>query len=193
MLVVVGSTNPVKINATKLEFALAFPQDSIKTIGIKVSSNVSDQPIGLEKVTKGAINRAKNVLQKVREEHASEFLTHSEIYAVGIEAGFVPIPSSISGYLDFQFCAIINLEGKLSLSSGSGLDFPPHVVKLLLDNPHMELGDIMGQLSGDKNIKNNEGAIGFYSHGRITRTDITRQGVQMALIPFINKKDYFNS
>ncbi|UYP46353.1 Inosine/xanthosine triphosphatase [Candidatus Lokiarchaeum ossiferum] len=192
MLVFVGSTNPVKINATKIEFEHAFPQESIKVVGIKVKSNVADQPIGLEKVTQGAINRAKNVMQEAKKDYLSEFSFHNEIFAVGIEAGFVPIPSSISGYLDFQFCAIVNSEDRLSLSSGSGLDFPPKVVKLLLDNPQIELGDVMGQLSGDKNIKHKEGAIGFYSQGRITRTDITRQGVQMALIPFINKKEYFN-
>ncbi len=193
MLVIVGSTNPVKIKATQIEFSKAFPHETIEIRGIKVSSDVSNQPIGLEKVTQGAINRAHNAMHKAKDEFAKEFHKHAEVYTVGIEAGFVPIPSSLSGYLDYQFCAILNLEGKISLSSGSGLDFPPKVVTSLLENPQLELGDIMGDLSGDAHIKSKGGAIGYYSGGRITRTDITRQGVQMALIPFLNKDVYFDA
>jgi inosine/xanthosine triphosphatase len=191
MIVFVGSKNPVKINATKIEFSKAFPKQKIEIIAIEVCSSVSNQPVGLNSVTQGAINRAHNALNKAKEKFFNYFDAEEEIYAVGIEAGFIPIPSSISGYLDYQFCAVIDREENISIASGSGLDFPPKIVKTLIKDPTIELGTIMGEISGDENIKYRGGAIGFYSKGRITRTEITQQSVQMALIPFLNREQYF--
>ena len=68
---VVGSKNPIKLNAARLGFAriyrnLSLDSDDIDIIcnGIDVPSNVPDQPIGDEETKKGAINRAKNVYEE---------------------------------------------------------------------------------------------------------------------------------
>ena len=42
--VIIGSKNPVKINATKLAFEQMFPEQIFEFNGVNVSSNVDDQP-----------------------------------------------------------------------------------------------------------------------------------------------------
>ncbi|MGB1303282.1 DUF84 family protein, partial [Pseudoalteromonas marina] len=44
--VIVGSKNPVKINAAKHIFTMYFPNNTIDCLGVNAPSNVPDQPIG---------------------------------------------------------------------------------------------------------------------------------------------------
>ncbi len=61
MKILVGSKNPVKLNAVKEAFSLYF--ENIEIVSISVPSNVSDQPIN-EETYEGAKNRATE-LQKI--------------------------------------------------------------------------------------------------------------------------------
>ena len=44
----------------------------------------------------------------------------------------------------------------------------------------------MTNISGISNIKQKEGAVGFLTRNVVTRFDILKQSVIMALIPFLN-------
>ena len=94
--------------------------------------------------------------------------------------------------MNIQFCAIIDYKNCLGLGSSSGFDFPRDIIHSLKQDSSLELGTIMGNLSGDKNIKHDKGAIGYYSNIRITRIQITKQAIEMALISHLNKEKYFN-
>ena len=189
MKVAVGSTNIVKLKATEIAIANFYPGESLEILGFAVDSQVSNQPIGLKEILKGARNRAIQARTKFLEIHCT--VEASLDFSVGIEAGFVEIPLSEYNYLDFQFCVIINSDGNLSVGSGSGLPFPRSVISQLLKNREQELGDIMAKISGNEKIKFEEGAIGYYSKGKLNRTEITKQAVEMALIPFTSPADYF--
>ncbi len=188
MHILVGSLNPVKIQAVHQAFMRFFPFKSLFVEGRKVSSEISNQPIGLDQILKGAGNRAINI-QRIYQKEFPQSSTEPRFY-VGIEAGFVRI--SENKYLDFQFCSIINDLGENGIGSGSGLSFPEKVIEHLLSNRNMELGDIMASMTGNAQIKYQEGAIGYFSHDLIKRIDITQQSVEMALIPFLNKGLYFS-
>ena len=201
MEVYIGSRNPVKIKAVEDSFKALFSEDKDKFnfSSHSADSEVPDQPIGIETVVNGAENRARNVRkffenQKKRIQQKPE-TNNPEWMAVGIEAGLVKFPGSISGYLDFQFCAILDNEGHISIGSGSGIQFPRKIIQPLIENPKLELAEIMGKVSGDSEIGRHGGAIGYYSEGKITRYQITRQSVEMALIPLLNQKnkhEYFD-
>ena len=74
-LILVGSSNPTKINAVKQAFHLVYPKIKFKVIGKSVSSNVSDQPMGEKETFLGANNRVLGLLK----DEAN--------YYVGIEGG----------------------------------------------------------------------------------------------------------
>ena len=181
MKIFVGSLNPVKISAVEEVFLEYFPNRTFSIQGISVSSDVSDQPIGLDIVVQGAVNRATNVrglFQSHTDTTSDKKLDPN--YYVGIEAGFVAVPHSVSGYLDYQFCAIIDGKGDMAIGSGSGLDFPPKIVHALIHerDSNIELKTIMAEISGDPAINQKEGAVGYYSKGKITRKQITKEGVR---------------
>ena len=55
--VIVGSKNPVKINAAKHVFSLYFPEYIIECKGEHAPSDVPDQPLGEDETRIGAENR----------------------------------------------------------------------------------------------------------------------------------------
>lgn len=193
-LILIGSKNPVKIKAVQSVFTKFIPDQDFEFRSYDAPSQVSPQPWGNEETIQGAINRANNAKLLYMEECKK---THQEVqkklFCVGIEAGLIPIPQTISGYFDVQFCAIFDEKAHFSLGAGSGWEYPLSIINELKNNPNLEIGTIMARLENDPDVKNKNGAIGYYSHNRITRPLLTEQCVQMALIPFLNSKLYYSN
>ena len=190
MDIAVGSKNPVKIQAVKQAFNRLFPHLHVHVMAYAVCSAATDQPIGMDQILHGATHRAAQVRELCSHSNFDPSSPHPEYY-VGIEAGFVPLPDT--RYLNFQFCVIQDNEGHETIGSGSGLSFPPTIIKRLIADRTLELADLMASISHNADIKHQEGAVGFYSQGLINRLEITQQSVEMALIPFKSKEHYFSS
>ena len=181
----VGSLNPTKINATKIAFGKYF--DNFQLFKINGDSKVPDQPIGLKIILEGAINRATSALNFLIDTKKVE----DGIYGVGIEAGLVNIPYIKTNYMDFQFCVIMDEYKHISLGSGVAFEYPQSVIDQILSNNKKEIGEVMGKLAGNINLKNEAGAISFLSHNTINRTEILTQAVVCALLPYVNKNLYY--
>lgn len=174
MRVAVGSKNPVKLRAVQRVFTRVFGQ--VEVISREVSSGVSPQPFGFEETVRGAINRAKASF--------SDDLN----FSVGIEAGLIPVPMTLTGYFDIQVTAVYDGE-RLSLGCGPGFEYPPRVIQETLKGK--EVGEVMESFTGIRSIGEKIGAIGHLSKGLMDRTELTEISVLMALIPFLNSEDYF--
>jgi inosine/xanthosine triphosphatase len=170
MKVAVGSTNPVKIKAAENVFRRVYGEVIVE--GIEVSSGVPPQPFGRETIA-GAINRAK-------EAYAPEKCD----MGVGIEAGLFEWEEAM---LDLQYCAIYDGDW-LTLGCGSGFEYPSVVLSEVLGGK--EVGEVMSRVAGVENLGEKQGAIGVLSKGMLTRTQLTEQGVFMALIPRMNPELY---
>ena len=180
----VGSLNPTKIDAAKSAFSRYY--NNFEVYNIKAESKVSNQPIGLIKIIEGAINRAKQSLFFI----INKKKLQRNIFGVGIEAGLVEIPYTRTGFMDFQFCAIINEARKISLGSGIAFEYPNFVVDQILQDQEKEIGEIIGKLADNENLKNEAGAISFLSKNNIKRTEILTEAVICALLPFVNIELY---
>ncbi len=172
MKVVVGSKNPTKIEGARLAFEQYF--DEVEIIGVEVKTSVPPQPFDSETI-RGAIERAKKA-------YSQEF-----DFSVGIEAGLFRFDYTISGYLDFQVAAVYDGE-KFSIGFGPGFEYPKTVVEEVLTGK--EVGEVMEKVSGIKNLGKKVGAVHYLSKGAISRTDLSRISVTMALIPFVNREMY---
>ncbi|MBN1786256.1 MAG: inosine/xanthosine triphosphatase [Candidatus Methanofastidiosa archaeon] len=174
----VGSLNPVKVNAVRTTFEEVFEHlgmaSDIDVVGFSVESGVPDQPIGLEAIYKGAQNRAMAVYNK-----------HPCDYNIGLEAGIYRIGDT---FLDLQFCVIMDMWGWTTVGHGGGFSYPMEVIEGVRGGD--EVGKIFAKISGNQNIKNQEGAIGLLSKGFIDRTAFSKQSVLMALIPRMSPKLY---
>lgn len=170
MKVLVGSTNPVKIDAALEAFSKFF--DGVEVEGVPVQSGVPDQPYG-DETFEGARNRAL----ALRERNAD--------FYVGIEGGV----REVMGRTITQgaFC-IVSADGRESFGTSPILELPPRVVLGLEDG--QELGDVMDEVTGDHNTKQKYGAVGFFTDRVVSRKDFYVQGLCVAMAPFLHPDLY---
>lgn len=178
MRVVVGSLNPIKVEATRLVFNKFF--DEVEIYSVKVETSIPTQPIGMEQVIKGAIERAYRGLNSV----------DGSDYGVGLEAGLIPCPGTVTGYLNHQICAIIDRELKVTFGSSMGFEFPSRVIERLKRGEVEEAEQVMEELTGIRRIGEMIGAIGYLTRNHFKRLDLSVQAIISALIPRLNPNLY---
>lgn len=172
MKVAVGSKNPVKVNATKQAFEKVFGKCEV--IGVEVSSGVSDMPIGLREITKGAKIRAKNALKKLKAD-----------FGVGLEGGF---ENTYLGTFMAGVVAVIRKDGTWGLAKRGGILMPEKIVKEV--EKGIELGTVMDKLLDRKNVKQQEGTTGYLTKNVLDRTKEFEDATVMALARFIRPEMY---
>ena len=178
MRVAVGSLNPVKVEAARLVFERFFSEVEIKPV--EVETSISAQPIGIDQVIKGAVERAYQALSSV---------TGSD-YGVGLEAGLIPYPWTITGYLNHQVCALVDHELKVTLGSSMGFEFPSRVIERLERREVREAEEVMEEITGIERIGESAGAIGYLTKNHVKRLDLSIQALTSALIPRLNPNLY---
>lgn len=176
MKVAVGTSNPVKIAAVRDVLNRIYGNVAITSLDVK--SGVPTQPIDLNQTLNGAINRAKEALKD----------SDADL-GVGIEAGLVKIPFTITGFFDYQFCAIIDRQQWITLGSGSGFEYPPVIIEGVIKK-NLEIGEAMENLTGIKDIGKHKGGVGHLTQGILLRKELTEQSILMAMIPRINRELY---
>lgn len=177
MRIAVGSSNSVKVKAVEKVFSKFF---EVFVVAVPVSTEVPPQPVGLDVTIRGAVSRARNALASSEDAELG----------VGIEAGLIQVPGTISGYMDQQFAAIADRSGRVTLGGGPSFEYPQSIVSRVLGEG-MEVGAAMDLLTGVHELGQKQGAIGYFSKGRLDRTALSEQAVLMALLPRINQGLYF--
>lgn len=171
MRINVGSENQVKIagvrDAIKL-YPELFPDPEIRGVAINIETFGHPKDVG--ETMEGAIERAK-----------SSFADCD--YSFGLESGLIVVPHSRTGYMEVSACAIY--DGKsLYMGLSPAFEWPKEVTKLVLSGQvdgsqaFKQLGltqhDKMGAVAG--------GIVGFLTERKVTREDLTRLSIIMALI-----------
>jgi len=177
MKVLVGSENPVKIEATREVFSKYFGETEVT--GIQVPSKVSAQPIG-EETFEGAKNRALE-LKKLNEER-----NLGVDFFVGIEGGITKLYSK---WFALGVGCVIDNQGRIGYGVSPYFELPESIVEQLFSGS--ELGQVMEKISGEDNIRQKEGAIGFLSKAVLNRKNLYIHSLIVALVPFLNKDLYF--
>lgn len=166
--VIVASTNPVKIEATRLGFAGTFPGTDWDFQGIAVPSGVSDQPMSSAETLRGAHNRALAAAER-----------HPQAaYTVGIEGG---VEDEEGGMAVFAW-VVVQSGGRVGRAKTATFYLPDEVAVLV--RAGQELGTADDVVFGRSNSKQDNGSIGLLTDDAITRTSYYVQAVIMALIPF---------
>ncbi len=176
--VLVGSTNPVKINAAKVAICQIFPETHIECIGIHAPSMVPDQPMTEVETRQGAINRVIYCQALV---DAKEY--SAELF-VAMEGG---VDNFEHGPATFAYIVVANAE-QLSVGRSALLPLPSRIYHALVAGE--ELGDVMDRLFNTKNIKQQGGAIGLLTQGHATRESIYTQALILAMAPLLNPELY---
>ncbi len=167
---VVGSKNRAKIRGA----ARALRLIGISTIhSIKVNG-LNPQPIGINEILEGARRRARI---------AYEYMPRC--LGLGIEAGLIKMNKV---YYSGQIAVVFDGERELA---GFSMFFPiPSGAADLIIGDGVEMKKAIEEVTGIRGVSEKIGAIGLFSAGMITRTDLSYQAVLSAILPLMNK-DYY--
>lgn len=168
----VGTTNPVKIEATSKAFARLWGQ--IDPVAVPVDASVGRQPRGYQETLRGALIRA----HRARSEGD---------WGVGIEAGLVVLPGFPEG-LDLHLSVILDEAGWLTVGQGPAFALPRTLLTAV--DRGEELSQAMRQVGGRGDIGRAEGAIGLLSGRKIDRAELVEWAVMMALLPRLRSELY---
>jgi len=166
MRIVIGSTNPVKCNATRAVLEPLFPNAAFTCID--VPSGVAAQPWGDTETRAGARHRARMALEQ----------TGAEL-AVGLEGG---VQESEFGLLTTAWCVVLDCHGRIGIGGNSCALLPEAVAEAVRQGS--ELGAAMDQFTHLHNTKQQNGAIGILTNNLETRQSAYETIIRLALAPF---------
>ncbi len=161
--IVVGSTNPVKVEAVRRALVRIWPQAAV--VGVEVASGVAAQPTSDDDAIIGALNRARNA-----------FALHPADLAIGIEGNTTELSHSM---FTTAWVAVIDANGQVGLGSGGRFPLPTSVAAAIRNGG--ELGSMMDRLTDDHNTKHKQGAVGILTNGLVGRVDALEMAVICAL------------
>ncbi|GGF62564.1 inosine/xanthosine triphosphatase [Alteromonas lipolytica] len=175
MKIIVGSKNPVKVNASRVALQKVLGEDvSLDVTGVDAPSLVADQPMTEAETRLGAVNRVKACLA-----------AHQADWYVAIEGG---VDNFTDGPATFAYIAICNGE-QWSVGRSTNLPLPGSVYAALTAGE--ELGDVMDRLFNTDNIKQKGGAIGLLTNHLATRQSVYELAIILAMARF-NHPALFN-
>lgn len=171
MKILMGTKNPGKVQGAKEAFEKYF--DNIEIEGIKVSSEVGDQPIN-EEILQGAQNRVKNLKRYAKENNIK-----ADLY-ISSEAG---ITNLLGEWIDINLAVIESKDGVQSTGISQGFPIPD---KYIDEIRKTELGKVMDKIFNGQELAKGKGGISYLTKGEVSRIDLTRNAFIMTLTKYIN-------
>lgn len=164
MHVAIGSENPTKVAAVER----VVPDARCTAVG--VDSGVPEQPRGRSKTVEGARNRATAALSATDAD-----------YGVGIEGG-VEERDPPGGVWLIMWAAVTD-GTDTHFGAGPSIQLPESVADRLRDGG--ELGPVLDDELGREALGKQEGAIGVFTDGRVSRADALVAAFAGAFGPFL--------
>ncbi|MBY6035146.1 DUF84 family protein [Fictibacillus nanhaiensis] len=155
MKIGIGSANPAKIKAAS-PFLDYFKGSELSCY--HAESLVSEQPFSDEETKRGAINRADDCVRQGAD------------LGLGFEGGVMEMEDGI--YL-CNWGAVCDQNGLLLTAAGARILLPHHIVQGLKKGE--VLGKLMGELTSDPEIRKKDGAIGVFTCGLLSRSEMFSQ------------------
>ena len=177
MLIVIGSVNPVKVEATKDAFKTILSHtgknDSLNFQSIEIKApTLNNTPNSIEEMIQGATFRAE---QSCSIQNAD--------FGIGIEGG---IFTNDSGTFLTAFAVVQNGSGSIGIGSAPAIKLPDHWK--LGNHTSFELGSYVDHLTGGNNIKQKNGAMGILTDNILPRKESLKLSVICAYFSLINEK-----
>jgi len=167
MFVGVGSTNPVKREATE---AAIGTMPGLSVDAVDVDSDVPEQPRGHEETARGARQRARRALDGGGYD-----------LGVGIEGGVAEF-DGVDGLFLVMWAAVTDGD-RVEVGSGPSIRLPEGVADRV--DAGEELGPVMDDVYGRENVATQEGAAGVLTGNAISRSEALETAVAGALGPFV--------
>ena len=168
-LVVVGSSNPVKLAAARAVLGRLAP--AVEVRGVAVPSGVPDQPWGDAETIAGATTRARGALAALP----------GAALGVGFEAGVVD--EGEGRVRSCAWAAVLAPDGRLGVGGSLAMPLPPAVAARL--HAGEELGHAIDALTGAQGTKHAGGAVAVLTAGLVDRQGAYELLLAYALARFL--------
>ncbi|PTC00853.1 non-canonical purine NTP phosphatase [Thalassospira xiamenensis] len=166
--VLVGSLNPVKINAARVAFQQCFPEQKLDVQGLSVPSGVSDQPMTSAETLQGAQHRVAALIAR-----------EAADYFVAFEGGVDEFEFGVA-----TFAYVVVSDGTQSVVGRTAdLPLPGRFYKALVAGE--ELGDVLDRHFNTRNVKQKGGAIALLTNDFESRESTYVQALTLAMAPFL--------
>jgi len=180
--IVVGSKNPVKVNAVQI--AANSYWKNFELVSINAPSNISNMPLSKEETRIGAKNRALAALDWMKNQKDNLPVNKDDqnlVLAVGNEGGI----TSIDG-IWYLFGTTLVTDGKIESWGGETLVRLPSIMVDELQGGQVELGEVIDKITGETNTKQKGGAIAILTNNVILREELFSFHTKMALSPWVH-------
>ena len=169
--ILIGTNNKGKVEGAKQAFEKFYNNIEINSIPVK--SDVSDEPVN-DDIYLGAKNRVNNLIK-----YASENNIDADFF-IGIESG---ITNKLGKWCIIQIAVIKDKNGYESFGAGPAFPVPDKYVDEIINT---ELAIVMDKIFNGNGLRNEKVGIAHLTKDVVTRYDLTREALIMALTEFIN-------
>ncbi|MCA1056855.1 DUF84 family protein [Rossellomorea aquimaris] len=163
MRIAIGTKNKAKVEAIQKGFREHYADNYFECL--KTESNVNEQPFSDQETIEGALNRAKNVLR----------MSDCEV-GIGLEGG---VTETLYGMFLCNWGALVDRNGNEIIAGGARISLPAEIAKEL--KAGRELGPIMEEFTNRSDIRQNDGAVGVFTNGAVTRDEMFLHVVQLLI------------
>ena len=133
---------------------------------LEVPTGISVQPVGDQEPRRGALNRARAVLD----------LTDAE-WGFGLEGGVI---QTEFGVMTNAWCVVVTRDGRVGVGGSANMLLPETIARRVLQEGR-ELGEAMDEYANTTDVKRGKGAIGILTGGLLDRQGAYEYIVRLAL------------
>ena len=185
--IALGSDRAAKIMAVRASVARIAAIDSAwaeaNVVARSVTTNIPAMPLNDWQLMQGARERALAVRDTLRSRRID-----ADIY-VGLEGGFHSISIEGEWHTFLRGWAYATDGEKGSFGAAPSISVPPAIVKSVIEG-RRELGLVIDEVSGGRDVRSRQGAWGVLSRDLVTRSLSFELALIAAFAPFYNTALY---
>ena len=185
--IALGSDRASKIMAVRASVARIAAIDPAWTdanvVARRVESNVPSMPLTDWQLMQGAQERAFAVRESLQSRRLE-----ADIY-VGLEGGFHSVSINSEWHTFLRGWAYATNGERGAFGAAPSISVPPAIVKQVVES-RRELGLVIDEVTGGRDIRSKQGAWGVLSRDLVTRSMSFELALIAAFAPFYNGKFY---
>ena len=185
--IALGSDRAAKIMAVRASVARVATVDSAwanaNVVARRVETTVPAMPLTDWQLMQGAQERALAVQESLKSRRLE-----ADIY-VGLEGGFHSISINGEWHTFLRGWAYATDGERGAFGAAPSVSVPPDIVKRVVEG-RRELGSVIDEVTGGRDIRSKQGAWGVLSRDLVTRSMSFEVALIAAFAPFYNPKMY---
>lgn len=185
--VALGSRRAAKIAAVRSCLARLAELDphwrDAEVISCDVQTSIAAMPLDDTESMRGARERAQAARARLqREGLAADFF-------IGLEGGFHMIPGAEERLTFLRNWAYVTDGVRGFFGAGPAIPVPETIAARVIESGR-ELGEIIDEVTGEKDVRSHKGAWGVFSRGLLSRASSFELALIAAFAPFYNSTFY---